>query len=119
MGLSLFLSVFDFAQRLWREVTEVCATHPSFTMGHVLEPKGCGPQNVESGGHVRRQRLPFRCLPSWLATQRERLRCSRRSYVGCHSVQRFDMFGPSDKRTWESACGAHFLLCFLICDSGV
>ena len=41
----------------------MCATHLSFTMGHVLEcwtrvscpkkPKGCGPQNVESGGHVR------------------------------------------------------------------
>ena len=31
----------------------MCATHPSFTMGHVLEPKGCGPQNVESGDHVK------------------------------------------------------------------
>ena len=30
------------------------------------------------------------------------------SYVGCHSVQRFDMFGPSVKRALESACGAHF-----------
>ena len=30
------------------------------------------------------------------------------SYVGCHSVQRFDKFGPSVKRALESACGAHF-----------
>ena len=30
------------------------------------------------------------------------------SYLGCHSVQRFDMCGPCVKRAWESACGAHF-----------
>ena len=41
----------------------MCATHLSFMMGHVLEcwtrvprpkkPKGSGPQNTGTGGHVR------------------------------------------------------------------
>lgn len=30
------------------------------------------------------------------------------SYVGCHSIQQFDKFAPSDKREWEQSCGAHF-----------
>ena len=44
----------------------------------------------------------------WTFGRRSRNECvARRSYVGFHSAQQFDMFGPSDVRARESACGAH------------
>ena len=95
-----------------------------FMMGHVFEcwtrvpcpmkPKGCGPQKCgvrwpcqdSDVSHCVRDYHSDVCPVVWRRSGNDCV--APGNYVGCHSVHQFSRFVPSDKRAWESACGAHF-----------
>ena len=114
--------VLHVVRRFWREVKVGVCHAPQFYDGscpRVLdvrnmsdEAKGswstkCGTmwpcQDDAALGCVRDYQSDA-CPVGW---RRSGMDCvAPASYVGCHSIQQFDKFAPSDKREWEQSCGA-------------